>query len=159
MRYGPFSSVADAEVYLGKIRDPDRRAQTRRELGLPDASPSRDPDANYLPASQSNGYSVEAEFQAAVVKELAAFGWHVQESLKGSERGGEVWYGKGWPDLQVYRAPRRTFYLELKQPGKKPSQAQLDCHARLRESGYRVTVAYTLDQALRAAQEELTCET
>ncbi|MVN88488.1 hypothetical protein GO986_17235 [Deinococcus sp. HMF7620] len=66
-----------------------------------------------------------------------------------------IWTTAGWPDLQVYRAPRRLFFLELRQPGKKPFEAQLAAHARLRLAGFRVTVAYTFDQALAAAQEEL----
>lgn len=157
MRYGPFSTQADAEAYVEKFSDPARREQVRRELRLPDA-PSRAAETNYLTATQSNGYESEAEFQVAVVTELEAFGWHVQETLKGSKRGGEVFYTPGFPDIQAYRAPRRMFFLELKQPGNRPSDAQVACHARLRESGYRVTVAYTLDQALKAAAEELTCE-
>lgn len=157
MRYGPFSTQADAEAYVARLPQ-HQQADTRRALGLPTASPSRDAETNYLTASQSNGYESEAEFQAAVVTELEAFGWHVQQSLVGSARGGQVWYTPGFPDIQAYRAPRRMFFLELKQPGNRPSDVQLACHARLRESGYRVTVAYTLDQALRAAQEELTCE-
>lgn len=157
MRYGPFSTQADAEAYVARLPQ-HQQADTRRALGLPTASPSLDAATNYLTATQSNGYANEAEFQAAVVAHLEAFGWHVQETLKGSKRGGEVFYTPGFPDLQIYRAPRRMAFIELKQPGNRPSDAQLACHARLRESGYRVTVAYTLDQALRAAQEELTCE-
>lgn len=156
-RYGTFSSVSDAESYLARISDPVARDRTRRALGLPDLTVS-DPRADtYLPASASNGYSSEAELQAAVVAELEAFGWHVQQSLLGSDRGGAVWYTPGFPDLQIYRAPRRMAFLELKQPGNRPSEVQLACHARLRAAGYRVTVAYTLAQALAAAQEELTC--
>ncbi|MBZ9753200.1 VRR-NUC domain-containing protein [Deinococcus sp. HMF7604] len=153
MRYGTFSTVADAEAYLAKLQDPTIRARTRTTLGLPELPLSL--TDTYLPASALNGYATEALFQADVVAELRAFGWRVQETLKGSDRGGAVWYTPGFPDLQAYRAHRLHFFLELKQPGKRPTQTQLECHAGLRAAGYRVTVAYTLAQALKAAQEEL----
>lgn len=105
---------------------------------------------------RDNGYPNEAAFQAAAVRELTALGWHVQESLKGSQRGGPVWYTAGWPDLVLYLPDgrRRLWFAELKQPGNKPSADQLACHARLRAAGFRVVVAYTLAELLAAEQEE-----
>lgn len=138
------------------LTDADLAAYRARHPHLFPAQPARADLVNtYLPASHSNGYASEAEFQADVVKTLETFGWHVQESLKGSARGGQVFYTVGFPDLQIYRAPRRMTFIELKQPGNRPSEAQLACHARLREAGFAVTVAYTLEQALAAAAEEL----
>jgi hypothetical protein len=101
-----------------------------------------------------NGYPNEAAFQVAAKAELEALGWHVQESLKGSARGGSVLYGAGGPDLQVYRPVRRVWFIELKQPGNKPSDAQLACHARLRVCGFRVVVAYRLSEILDIEGEQ-----
>ncbi|MFC4636968.1 VRR-NUC domain-containing protein [Deinococcus hohokamensis] len=88
--------------------------------------------------------------------QLELRGWTVQESLKGSKHGGPIWYGKGWPDLQIYMEDgrRRIWFAELKQPGNTPTDDQLACHARLRRSGFRVIVAYTLDVLLAVEQEE-----
>ncbi|MVN88350.1 hypothetical protein GO986_16515, partial [Deinococcus sp. HMF7620] len=61
MRYGTFSTRAEAEAYLERIIDPARRAQARQNLGLP-TGPASLPDT-YLPASHSNGYLTEALFQ------------------------------------------------------------------------------------------------
>jgi hypothetical protein len=105
---------------------------------------------------RSNGYENEAAFQADAVRTLCGLGWSVQENLKGSAGNGPVYYGKGWPDLDIYMEDgrRRIWYAELKQPGNKPTDDQLACHARLRRAGFRVIVAYTLDDLLTAQREE-----
>lgn len=105
---------------------------------------------------RSNGYENEAAFQADAVDKLKELGWDVQESYKGSQRGGQIWMTPGWPDL-VATLPdgrRRIVFFELKQPGNKPTDDQLACHARLRRAGFRVIVAYTLDDLLTAQREE-----
>ncbi|GHG35671.1 hypothetical protein GCM10017784_32120 [Deinococcus indicus] len=80
----------------------------------------------------------------------------MQEGPKGSLGGGPVWYTAGWPDLTVYRTDgtRRLWFAELKQPGNRPSDTQLACHARLRAAGFRVTVAFTLADLLAAEAQE-----
>ncbi|GAA5513618.1 hypothetical protein Dcar01_02362 [Deinococcus carri] len=92
------------------------------------------------------------------MKKLTECGWSVQESLKGSSKGGTVWYTPGWPDLVVYLedGQRRLWFAELKQPGNKPTAEQLACHLRLRASGFTVVVAWTLQELLvTEAQERL----
>lgn len=116
-------------------------------------APAPRPDGG-LPRSASNGYASEATFQADAVEQLILLGWDVQEGPQGSAGGGAVWYTAGWPDLTLYRAPRRLWFAELKQPGNKPSAAQLDCHARLRAAGFRVVVVWTLNDLLAVEQEE-----
>lgn len=105
---------------------------------------------------RDNGFPTEALFQVSAKSALEAQGWTVQESLKGSSGGGAVWYGKGWPDLQAFRedGTRRTVYIELKQPGKVPTQDQMKCHAQLRRGGYTVAVAWTVEGCLNAARLE-----
>lgn len=108
------------------------------------------------PHLSSNGYASEAAFQADAVEHLTLLGWDIQETYKGSSRGGPVWVTPGWPDLVLYRAPRLMWFAELKQPGNKPTDSQLACHARLRAAGFRVVVAYDLDTLLAVAEEERT---
>ena len=88
------------------------------------------------------------------MEQLTLRGWDVQESYKGSAGGGPVWYTPGWPDLVLYRAQRRIWFAELKQPGNKPTETQLARHARLRNAGFRVVVAYDLNTLLTVADEE-----
>ncbi len=111
-----------------------------------------------LPRSASNGYVSEAAFQAAAVEELILRGWDVHESYLGSDGGGRAWLTPGFPDLLVYRqdGARRLWFAELKQPGNKPTDTQLAYHARLRAAGFRVVVAWTLDDLLAAEAEERT---
>lgn len=112
-------------------------------------APAPAPSAG-LPRSASNGYADEKAFQADVVRELTARGWTVWQMYLGSERGGSVWASKGLPDLFAFRAPGLLLWLELKQPGNKPSLAQLERHEELRRAGLPITVAWTLEQVLRA---------
>lgn len=139
----------------GSERKAPRKAKARREQQLAPSVKA----ALLKAASQvtDNGYASESAFQQAVKTALEERGWYVQESLRGSARGGAVFYGKGWPDLQVYKpdGKRLMLYLELKQPGKIPTAAQVACHDRLRAAGFTVLVAYTLQQCLNAADKEL----
>lgn len=109
-----------------------------------------------MPRSRSNGYPNEAAFQTDAVRHLAELDWCVQESLKGSSGNGAVYYTPGWPDLQVYRldGQRRLWFAELKQPGNRPDDAQLACHARLRAAGFTVIVAWTLQDVLHTELQE-----
>ncbi|MBB5234449.1 VRR-NUC domain-containing protein [Deinococcus budaensis] len=120
-------------------------------------APADQPGAG-LPRSASNGYATEAEFQTAAKSALEGRGWDVQESLKGSHGGGTVWYTPGWPDLAIYLqdGTRRLWFAELKQPGRTPTDEQLACHARLRNAGFRVVVAWTLEGLLAIEEEERT---
>ncbi|WP_235514068.1 VRR-NUC domain-containing protein [Deinococcus sp. Leaf326] len=138
---------------MTRMSDADLRRYQRRHPHLfPDQPATPPPVAGYLAASQSNGYAKEADFQAAACAQLKARGWRVQEALKGSDSGGTVWYTPGWPDLQMYKpdGQRRMWFVELKQPGKKPTAKQLECHEYLRAAGFLVVVAWHLDAVLEA---------
>jgi hypothetical protein len=52
----------------------------------------------------------------------------------------------GAPDLLIVRAGQPLF-LEIKAPGRKPSPAQIECHAALRRAGAIVEVADNIDAA------------
>lgn len=103
-----------------------------------------------LPRSASNGYANEKAFQADVVHELTTRGWTVWQMYLGSERGGSVHMTKGVPDVLAFRHGGLLLWLELKQPGNKPSAAQLERHEELRRAGFPITVAWTLEQVFRA---------
>lgn len=140
---------------MTRFSETDLAAYRRRNPGLfPDDPAPCDAPTGYRPRSVSNGYASEAAFQEDAKARLESLGWHVQEGPKGSAGGGAVWYGEGWPDLTVYGPQRRMWFAELKQPGNRPSEAQLACHARLRECGFRVVVAWTLDELLAIEAEE-----
>lgn len=115
----------------------------------PAPAPALAPSAG-LPASVSNGYPSEKAFQADVVRELTARGWTVWQMYLGSQHGGSVHMTKGIPDICAFRPPGLLLWLELKQPGNKPSPAQLDRHEELRRAGLPITVAWTMEQVLRA---------
>ncbi|MBZ9713775.1 VRR-NUC domain-containing protein [Deinococcus multiflagellatus] len=128
--------------------------QRRHPHLFPEVGQRPAPKGAGVPRSVSNGYASEALFQADAVEQLILRGWHVQETLKGSAGNSAVYVTPGWPDLVLYRAPRRIWFAELKQPGRKPSDAQLACHARLRAAGFRVVVAYFLSDLLAVEAEE-----
>ena len=63
----------------------------------------------------------------------------------------------GLPDLALF-APRRGWhglFVELKQPGRAPSEVQRAWHGWLRGQGYRVEVAYGWQPAARAILDYL----
>lgn len=56
--------------------------------------------------------------------------------------------------IHLPRAPARVWFAELKQPGNKLTDDQLAYHARLRAAGFRVVVAWTLEDLLTIEEEE-----
>lgn len=140
---------------MTRMSESELREYRRRHPHLfpepPAPAPAPAPAAG-LPASATNGYASEADFQDAVVRALVERGWTVWQMYRGSQRGGSVWATKGIPDLFAFRAPGLLLWLELKQPGNKPSPAQLERHEELRRAGLPITVAWTLEQVLLAAR-------
>jgi hypothetical protein len=66
-------------------------------------------------------------------------GWRAQAALKSSG------FTTGWPDSEiVWRG--RVFFLELKAPGRRPTESQRACHAKLLAAGAEVAVGTTLDE-------------
>ena len=51
---------------------------------------------------------------------------------------------KGWPDLE-FMLGGRAYFLEVKPPGRTPSEAQAACHERLRQAGCEVAVVRSVD--------------
>ena len=59
---------------------------------------------------------------------------------------------KGWPDIEVLTADGPLF-LEVKAPGREPSEDQSAIHAKMRRLGYRVAVVRGIED-VRAALAE-----
>lgn len=74
----------------------------------------------------------ESEIETYLVRQVKAAGGEVRKC---------AWVGRrGAPDRLVLLARRPAVYVELKAPGKSPSQLQVREHARLRELGQYVVV-------------------
>lgn len=93
----------------------------------------------------------EAQLQAQVVQLLGFKGLTVWEMFKGTERGGRVFCTKGIPDLYVFglkNGQPLAFWLELKTPTGKLSEAQKERHTELRAAGQPVYVPRSLEDVL-----------
>lgn len=74
----------------------------------------------------------ESEIERYLVRQVKAAGGDVRKC---------AWIGRrGAPDRLVLLPDRPAVYVELKAPGKLPSQLQVREHARLRDLGQRVEV-------------------
>jgi len=66
-------------------------------------------------------------------------GWRAQRALKSSG------FTTGWPDSEiVWRG--RVYFLELKAPGRRPTESQRACHTKLLGAGAEVAIGTTLDE-------------
>jgi hypothetical protein len=106
----------------------------------------------------------EAAIQKAIVRGLRYLlpsGWLIQSTSNKprSKVAGAIEKGMGaiagWPDLAVYGpacAPRElsppTWFIEVKAGKGRLSEAQREVHDRLKDLGYGVGVARSLDDAL-----------
>jgi hypothetical protein len=106
----------------------------------------------------------EAQIQKAIVqglRQLLPWGWLIQSTANKprSKVAGAIEKSMGaiagWPDLAVYGpacAPRElsppTWFIEVKAGKGRLSEAQREVHDRLKDLGYGVGVARSLDDAL-----------
>jgi Holliday junction resolvase len=74
----------------------------------------------------------EAALQARIKKAMEAAGWLVLRPITNSTAG--------WPDLFCLRAGR-TCFIEVKQPGNKPTRLQAVRHRQLEDQGFMVIIA------------------
>lgn len=100
-----------------------------------------------------DSYPSERELQAAVVEQLEARNWEVIQMYLGSDRGGSVWADKGIPDLWCARMGREV-WIELKQPGNGPTEAQVKMHQKIRRGGGVVYVCYSVSEVLWVMEGE-----
>lgn len=88
--------------------------------------------------------SPETNLQRRIVKMLRARGWYAQKVH--SSRYAQA----GWPDLLAIR-DGRCLFIEVKMPGREPTALQEAMHDRLRSAGAQVEVAWSVEDAQRAA--------
>ena len=74
----------------------------------------------------------ESEIQKKIIKKLEADGWLVVKIIQCNKNG--------WPDLQAHRRGE-TVFIEVKQPGGKPTPLQEYRIRQLENQGFKVTVA------------------
>lgn len=74
----------------------------------------------------------ESEIQARIIEQLEKAQWLVAKIIQTNKNG--------WPDLQAHRAGR-TVFIEVKRPGQKPAELQQYRHDKLRQQGFEVIVA------------------
>ena len=79
---------------------------------------------------------LESKIQAKIKKELSKQGWIVLRPLQVSK--------SGYPDLWCLKAGEVVF-IEVKQPGEKPTPLQELRHKELRGEGFKVLVATSVN--------------
>ena len=86
----------------------------------------------------------ERDVQTAIVEVLRKMGWEVRPT---SDKRRSIM--PGMPDLYCrHYGRKRRVWLEVKGPGGKPSQDQLDWIERERAAGGEVHIVYSLEEAL-----------
>jgi len=81
--------------------------------------------------------ALESSIQSKIVATLTRAGYIVLRNT--------VCNLKGWPDLTVYRRGR-TAFIEVKRPGKEPTELQAHRHKQLRAEGFDVHVIDSVEQ-------------
>ncbi len=98
----------------------------------------------------------ETELQRAIKDALEGMGvWVVRTASSGKRSSRGVKTGEpGIPDLHLvslYPATERSGWLEVKLPGERLSGDQAKWHQRAISKGVRVSVVWTVEEALRTA--------
>ena len=60
----------------------------------------------------------------------------------------------GWPDFQVFGEWPRTFFVEFKVPGNKPSAEQVEVMGVLSRLGFACKVCHSAEEAILFAKEQ-----
>jgi hypothetical protein len=95
------------------------------------------------------GRRSESQIQAAIVRALSQLGFLVIHVPNQATRGRQRYSGlmPGAPDLIVI-GKGRVWFLEVKKPGGKQSQAQIIVQRLIEERGFRYYVVHSVDEAL-----------
>jgi hypothetical protein len=78
---------------------------------------------------------IEQDIQTKIKKSLKKNGWLTRKIITCSD--------SGWPDLEAFRNGVNV-HIEVKKPGKNPSDIQLLRHSQLRKQGFEVIVATSI---------------
>jgi hypothetical protein len=77
---------------------------------------------------------LESAIQTQIKHKLEKSGWLVNKMIQTSLNG--------WPDLECIKQGR-VIYIEVKQPGKQPTDLQLYRHRQLRDHGMLILTAHS----------------
>lgn len=86
----------------------------------------------------------ETEIQKEIIDYLKSIGFDVYRMNSG-RKGGITLHTPGTPDLMAQRNGL-TIWIEVKQPGKKPTKIQLKRHKEITENGFIVIVATSVEE-------------
>jgi Holliday junction resolvase len=92
---------------------------------------------------------IESEIQHEIMDYLKALGYLVYRMNAGSRQHIKLAIA-GTPDILVIMDNSKVLWIEVKQPGKEPTDIQKDMHEKLRLRGQRVIVAHSLDEVISA---------
>lgn len=90
----------------------------------------------------------ETEIQAEIREYLQLSGWLVYRMNSGGRRGRVTLHPAGTPDLLALKNGR-VVWIEVKKPGEKPSNIQLEVHDLLIENRFEVIIATSIDDVER----------
>lgn len=82
---------------------------------------------------------LESTIQKKIISKLKKNGWYVNKVI--------LCNNPGHPDIEAYK-DNRAIFIEVKQPGCKPTELQLYRHRELRKQGFEVYVM-TSDKDLK----------
>ena len=85
----------------------------------------------------------EIHIQKQIIDTLRAYGWRVYR-MNAGRKGGMRLHPAGTPDLMAQRRGE-TVWIEVKQPGKHPTEVQIECHNQLRADQFACGVAYGVE--------------
>jgi len=94
---------------------------------------------------------IESEIQKQIIKYLELQGYLVFRMNAGKTRYNVRLAPPGTPDLLCIMDNGKSLWIEVKQPGKKPTPVQVEFHKKLIASGHRVIVACSVEDIKKVA--------
>jgi hypothetical protein len=79
----------------------------------------------------------ESEIQRKIIVFLQSAGWIVNKVIQCNNNG--------WPDLEAFRKFPEMVFIEVKRPGEAPEPLQEYRHKKLKELGFTVIIAKSLN--------------
>ena len=76
--------------------------------------------------------TLESKVQDKLIKELKKAGWVTNKPVQNSYNG--------WPDIQAFKHPGRTIFIEVKRKGEKPRKLQKYWIRQLSDMGFPVLI-------------------
>jgi len=95
---------------------------------------------------------VENDIQREIIKYLELQGYLVFRMNAGKGRYNIRLAPAGTPDLLCVMNKGRSVWIEVKQPGKYPTEIQLGMHHKLRIAGHEVIVVRSVEDVIKGLQ-------